>query len=173
MGSRQCSSGRSFFKVDIAAGRRPLPSALLTSYSMSRFIPAAFPRTGPTNCFECEARRFSPISASTDLRYDNRSDRKTRLTPLRLFLISLCCRLCQHYVLSERIIRYPLASIGLQEEVASRPHCKRWRTHESRKTGPDSLQRLKSSSQANYLKFNWEMDIYTGYHTRRREAFHD
>ncbi len=59
---------------------------------------------------------------------------------------------------------------GLWEEVAYHPFENGWRAHESRKTGPDSLQRFKVSGELYYFEFKWDQHWELTHHVAEHQT---
>jgi len=72
--------------------------------------------------------------------------------------------------ISEEVQRYLLARIGLWDEVAYHPFDRTWRTHESRKTGPDSLQRSRLSGELFYFEFKWDQRVGDAHSSASRQV---
>lgn len=71
--------------------------------------------------------------------------------------------------ISEEVQRYLLARTGLWDEAAYHPFDKTWRTHESRKTGPDSLQRSRLSGELFYFEFKWDQNVEDAHSSASRQ----
>jgi hypothetical protein len=80
---------------------------------------------------------------------------------------------CEKGDISEEIQRYLLSTLGQWEEVEYHPYDSAWRPHESKKRGPDSLQRSKSSGELGYFEFRWSTDAYQAFFECRRQAVED
>ncbi len=72
--------------------------------------------------------------------------------------------------ISEEIQRYLVETTGLWDEVAYHPLDKTWRAHESRKLGPDSLQRHKVSHKLHYFEFKWDWNWELTHHAAEFQA---
>jgi hypothetical protein len=59
---------------------------------------------------------------------------------------------------------------GQWEEVAYHPRETFWRAHESRKLGPDSLQRHKTSGKLCYFEFKWGWNWELTHHAAEFQA---
>jgi hypothetical protein len=80
---------------------------------------------------------------------------------------------CMKGDISEVIQRHLLSVIGQWKELEYHPFDRVWRTHECKKTGPDSVQRSSRTGDLSYFEFRWSSDPYQAYFSCRRQALDD
>ncbi|MDE1853876.1 MAG: hypothetical protein KGI38_09055 [Thaumarchaeota archaeon] len=75
--------------------------------------------------------------------------------------------------IAEEIQRYLLSTLGQWKEMEYHPFDHVWRTNESKKRGPDSVQRSNTSGKLSYFEFRWSKDAYQSYFSCRKQALDD
>lgn len=75
--------------------------------------------------------------------------------------------------ISEEIQRYLLSTLGQWKELEYHPFDHIWRTNESKKRGPDSVQRSSITGGLSYFELRWSTDAYQAYFSCRKQALRD